>query len=216
MSLPVIVLGAGGHAKVLIDTLLESSAIIAGVTDPDPNLIGTRLLGVPVLGGDEVVSKFPQSEICLVNGLGSVGLPIRRRELFQRFKKSGYIFAKVVHPSAIIASDAELGEGTQVMAGAIIQPGSRIGCNVIVNTKTSVDHDCVIGDHVHLAPGVTLSGGVRMRNSVHVGSGVTVIQGIEIGNNSLIGAGSVVINNVPDSAEVSGVPARNIKIVTKK
>lgn len=208
MSLPVIILGAGGHAKVLIDSLLAGAAIIAGIVDPDPALVGAKILGIPVLGGDGVVNEFPPSEIQLVNGLGSVGLPAKRQRLFEEFKIMGYTFATVVHPSTVVASDVELGEGAQVMAGAVIQPGSRIGCNVIVNTRASVDHDCIIGDHVHIAPGVTISGGVSVGACSHIGTGATLIQGISIGSGCLIAAGAVVINNIDDGARVRGVPAR--------
>jgi FlaA1/EpsC-like NDP-sugar epimerase len=127
LSLPVIILGAGGHSKVLIEALLASSAVIAGVVDPDFSLFGTTLLGVPVLGGDDVVSEFSPSEIYLVNGLGSVGLPVKRQQLFEKFKDLGYNFAIVAHPSAVVASDVVLGEGAQIMAGVVIQPGCRIG-----------------------------------------------------------------------------------------
>lgn len=208
MSLPVIILGAGGHAKVLIDALLASSAVLAGVVDPDPELAGATILGVPVLGGDDVVREFPPPEVRLVNGLGSVGLPIKRQQLFNRFKALGYSFASVIHPSAVIALDVVLGEGSQIMAGAVIQPGCRIGDNVIINTRASVDHDCVTGDHVHVAPGVTLSGGVQLGAGSHVGTGVTVIQGVVIGNDCLVAAGAVVTKDVIAGTKVRGVPAR--------
>lgn len=204
----IIILGAGGHAKVLIDALLASSAVIAGIVDPDLTLAGTKILGVPVLGGDNVVNEFPPSEVQLVNGLGSVGLPVKRQQLFERFKGMGYNFATVIHPSAVIASDVVLGEGAQVMAGAIIQPGCRIGTNSIINTRASVDHDCIIGDHVHIAPGVTMSGEVQVGNGAHVGTGVAIIQGASIGNDCLVAAGAVVTKDVIAGTMVRGVPAR--------
>ncbi|KAF0220678.1 MAG: UDP-perosamine [Geobacteraceae bacterium] len=208
MSMPILVLGAGGHAKVLIDALLTTSEVIAGVVDSDPALTGTTVLGVPVLGGDDVVGEFPPSEIMLVNGLGSVGLPVRRQLIFEKFKGIGYNFATVVHPSSVVADDTVLGEGAQVMAGVVIQPGSRIGCNAIINTSASVDHDCIIGDHTHIAPGVTLSGGVKVGTGSHIGTGATVIQGIVIGEQSLVAAGAVVVFDVAGKATVKGIPAR--------
>lgn len=213
MSLPVIILGGGGHAKVLIDALLASSVVIAGVVDPDPVLAGTKILGVPVLGGDKVVNEYPPSKIQLVNGLGSVGLPANRQRLFERFKEMGYDFATVVHPSAVIASDVVLGEGAQIMAGAVIQPGSLIGINSVINTRASVDHDCIIGDNVHIAPGVTISGGVKIASGSHIGTGATVIQGISIGSNAVIGGGAVVVCDIPADVTAFGVPA---KVVIKK
>lgn len=210
MSLPVLMLGGGGHAKVLIEALRASSAAIAGIVDPDPMLAGATILNVPVLGGDNIVKRFPPGEILLVNGLGSVGLPVKRQAVFDRFKEDGYRFATVVHPSAIIASDVELEEGAQLMAGVVIQPGCHIGSNTILNTRASVDHDCCIGDHVHVAPGVTLSGGVMVGNVSHIGTAATVIQGIKIGEASIVGAGAVVVNDVTAGATVVGVPAKAV------
>ncbi|MEI7818263.1 MAG: acetyltransferase [Desulfuromonadales bacterium] len=208
MNMPVIILGAGGHAKVLIDSLLTASAVIVGIVDPDPALIGVKILSVPVLGGDDVVNEFPNAEILLVNALGSIGLPIKRKQLFDKFRGIGYKFVKVVHPSAIVASDVVLGAGAQVMAGAVIQTGSRIGINSIINTRASVDHDCIIGDHVHISPGVTISGGVTVGACSHIGTGASVIQGISIGNGCLVAAGAVVTKDISDGEKVRGVPAR--------
>jgi UDP-perosamine 4-acetyltransferase len=208
MSLPVIVIGAGGHAKVLIDSLLRSSVTITGIVDPSPELKGKELLGVAILGGDEIVDTYRPTEILLVNGLGSVGIPAKRREIYDTFKAKGYSFAPVVHPSAIIATDVVISEGAQIMAGAVIQPGSCIGSNAIINTRASVDHDCTIGDHVHVAPGVTVSGGVSIGDGSHVGTGVTLIQGVSLGRSCLVAAGAVVIKNIVDGGMVRGVPAR--------
>jgi UDP-perosamine 4-acetyltransferase len=208
MSLPVIIMGAGGHAKVLIEALLQSGKVIAGIVDSDFALVDTKVLGVPVLGGDNMVNGFSPSEVKLVNGLGSVGLPFKRQQLFERFKSMGYDFATVVHPSAVVASDVELGEGAQVMAGVVIQPGSRIGKNVIINTRASIDHDSRIGDNSHIAPGVTLSGNVLVGESSHIGTGATVIQGINTGTGSFVAAGAVVVRDVAAHSAVYGIPAR--------
>lgn len=208
MNFPVIILGGGGHAKVLIEALKTSNITILGVTDTDPAKHNTLTMGIPVLGDDNTVSHHLPGSIRLVNGMGSVNVPRAKTALFEKFKSQGYTFITVVHPSAVIASDVTLGEGSQIMAGAVIQPGSTIGMDTIVNTKASVDHDCHIGNHVHISPGVTLSGDVRIGDEVHLGTGATVIQGITIGRNSLIGAGSVVVTDVPENTEFSGVPAR--------
>ena len=208
MNYPVLVLGAGGHAKVLIEALLASSVEIFGVVDPNPALAGKVVQGVPVLGDDREVLMYPCDAVHLVNGLGSVGLPTRRQSLFEQFKVGGYVFATVVHPSAVVAADAQLGEGSQIMAGVVIQPGCRVGANAILNTRASIDHDCCIGEHVHIAPGSILSGNVSVGRSSHIGTGATIIQGINVGRHSVVGAGSVVLKNVPDGATVYGVPAK--------
>lgn len=210
MIRPVIVIGGGGHAKVLINILLIRGNEVLGYSDVDTNQKATNLLGIPMIGDDNVVLEHKPESVELVNALGSVGLPTKRKDIFDKFKDKGFTFASVIHPSAVIASDVEICEGAQVMAGAIIQPGSRIGLNTIVNTKTSVDHDCIIGDHVHLAPGTTISGGVTIGAGVHIGVGATLIQGVRIGDNSLIGAGSLVLKDVPNGAKVMGIPAKEM------
>ena len=208
MTLPVIVLGGGGHAKVVIEALLRASVAMLGIVDNDPARIGEKLLGIPIIGDDSTVFLHPAHSVRLVNGLGSVGLSMRRQVLFQNLKGKGYTFHSVVHPSAIIASEVTLSEGAQIMAGVVIQPGTQIGQNTIVNTRASIDHDCRIGDHVHVAPGVTLSGGVTIGSGGHIGTGATVIQGISIGPNSLVAAGAVVVRDVEEGTTVRGVPAR--------
>jgi len=211
MSLPVLIVGGGGHAKVLIDILRLCSTKILGILDADPKKIGARILGVSVIGGDEAFAAYRPEDILLVNALGSVGLPEARKTLFERLKKKGFRFATVIHPSAILASDAVLGEGAQIMAGAVVQAGTRLGANTIVNTRASVDHDCNIGDHVHIAPGATLSGDVHIDNCTHIGTGATIIQGIAIGKNCVVGAGAVVLHNVADKSQVMGIPAKAVR-----
>jgi UDP-perosamine 4-acetyltransferase len=208
MTMPVLIIGGGGHAKVLIDVLRLRSFEILGIVDTDPARTGTAVAGIPVLGDDAVLDRYEPGKIALVNAVGSVGVPKSRRDVFELFKSKGFTFVTVIHPSAVIASDVEFGEGAQVMAGAVIQPGSSLGRNSIVNTRASVDHDCAIGAHVHLAPGVTLSGGVRIGDVVHVGTAATVIQGVTIGPATLIAAGAVVIDDLAGNAEYLGVPAR--------
>lgn len=204
----MIILGAGVHAKVLIDALQLLAVEILGLTDANPGKRGQLLLGVPVIGGDEEIMKYPGESIYLVNGVGSVCVTPRRGQLFERFKSKGYRFASVVHPTAIIAPDVVLSEGVQIMAGAVVQTGCHIGINALINTGCIVDHDCHIGDHAHISPGATLSGGVLIGENVHVGTGATVIQGIQIGRDSLVAAGAVVIRDVPEGATVAGVPAK--------
>jgi len=208
LSKPIIIIGAGGHAKVLIDALKLLGAPILGISEQNLAKVNSELLGVPVICKDAELEKYPPEGVNLVNGLGGVKDTSLRREVFKRFKMLGYAFSQVIHPSAVISANAALAEGVQVMAGAIIQAGVRVSENVVINTKTSVDHDCQIGSHVHLAPGVTVCGNVKIGDSVHVGSGATIIQGIIVGPHCLIGAGTLVQKNVPAGATVIGVPGR--------
>jgi len=209
-KLPIIVVGGGGHAKVLIETLLYQQREIIGIVDGDVSKIGTTVLGVPVIGGDEIVFKYSIKEICLINALGSVKDTKLRQYIYEKFKQRGYWFEQVIHKSAIIASDVQLDEGVQIMAGAIIQTGTSIGSNSIINTGAVIDHDCRIGNHVHIAPGSVLSGGVEIGTGTHIGTGSVIIQSITIGSNSTIGAGSVVITHMIDGITALGVPAKII------
>lgn len=208
MKKPVIVLGAGGHAKVVIDMLLLLEITIRGLTDRDPKKSGSSFLGIKILGTDDVLTDFPPDAVELVNAIGAIAPMEVRRKLFQTCRERGYRFPPVIHPSAILAKDVQLGEGVQVMAGTVIQPGTSVGENSILNTRVSIDHDGKIGPHVHLAPGVVLSGGVKIGEGSHIGTGATVIHDITIGPNVMVGAGAVVTENISDGLKVRGVPAK--------
>lgn len=210
MNRPLIIVGAGGHTKSLIDILQSQAVKILGITDTDVNKHNEKLLGFSIVGEDKVILQYHPESLFLVNGIGMVQSR-HREEIFRFFKRSGYNFAQVIHQSAVVSSNAELLEGVQIMAGAVIQPGCSIGANSIINTGALLDHDTVIGAHVHIAPGVTISGGVQINNGTMVGAGATIIQGIEIGANSIVAAGAVVTRDVPESTMVMGVPAKVVK-----
>lgn len=202
----IIIIGGGGHARVLIDMLQLSGQEILGYTDLEN--FGD-LEDVAYLGRDEdLKTKYPSGRIKLVNGIGSVRLPVQRRAIYEKFKKLGYTFLTVQHPKAVVARNVRIGEGAQIMSGAIINPGTEIGNNVIINTSASVDHDCKIGDHTHVAPGVTISGGVTIGQSNHIGIGANIIQGIHIGERNVIGAGTLVLRNVGSEETIFGIPGQ--------
>lgn len=207
---PVIIVGAGGHAKVLLEILQLRGSEILGFTDLDPKRAGQRIHGLTILGGDESVLGNDPGKVHLVNGIGSTGAMEARKEVFERFTSRGYDFASVVHPAAIISSNSALGTGVQIMAGAVIQIDVTISSNCIVNTGAIVEHDCRIDAHVHLAPGVTLSGGVVVGEQTHVGTGATIVQGVVVGRRCTVAAGAVVITHVKDGTRVAGIPAKEI------
>lgn len=210
MKMPIIVIGGGGHAKVLIDILIEQGEKILGFVCANPENEPSEIFGCSCLGTDEIVRNMAPDKVRLVNGIGSVGDTTIRRKIYENYANYGYTFTSVISSSAVISSRAILGTGVQVFAGAIIQAGAVLGDNTIINVKASIDHDCVIGPHVHIAPGATLSGGVFVGEGTHVGTGASIIQGIKIGTLTTVGAGAVVIKNVEDRWTVVGVPARRI------
>ena len=188
-----VVIGGGGHARVLMDALLLSGITILGFTDLTPKEFSLHGKQVAYLGTDEeFLKRGNKKDIQLVNGIGSVGDSTTRRKIFYRFKEAGFSFLTVIHPSAVIAQDVTFGEGVQVMAGVIVQTGCKIGNNVIINTRASIDHDCAIKDHVHIAPGAVLSGTVTVDENAHVGTGASIVHGIYIPAGTLIKAGSVI------------------------
>jgi sugar O-acyltransferase (sialic acid O-acetyltransferase NeuD family) len=205
----LILVGAGGHARVLYDLISTLDRKVLGLVDLNPK---ASLSGLKVLGSDEWLLQQDPSQIELVNGVGSTHSLDLRKQVFERFKSKGFSFITLVHPSAILANDVTLAEGVQVMAGVVVQTGVRIGMNTIINTRASIDHDCRIGNHVHIAPGCVLSGEVKVSEKVHFGTGAISIQGIEIGKEVLVGAGAVLTQNCPPSTRWMGVPAKAVNL----
>lgn len=206
---PVIIIGAGGHAKVLAEALRKQGVKILGALDICPTS-KDRVAELPIIGDDSAIRAYSCDAVELVNGVGSVGDTSRRADIFYKFKNMGYVFCSVIHPTAVVAENCILNEGVQIMAGAVINAGVTIDADTIINTGAIVDHECHIGRHAHISPGVVLSGGVQVDDCCHIGTGATVIQGINIGGHALVGAGAVVIRDVAAGAKVIGVPARSV------
>ncbi|WP_158999142.1 acetyltransferase [Pigmentibacter ruber] len=204
-QLPVVIIGAGGHAKVVADTLQAMHCEILGYT----NTINEKpLLNLEYLGSDDFIMKQNPKNILLVIGFGSVKFALERQKTYEKWKALGFNFKTLIHPSASISRYATIGEGTQVLMGVLIQACASIKDNCIINTGASIDHDCFIDNHCHIAPRVSLSGGVTISTNCHIGTGSVVIQNIHIENNVTVGAGSVVIKNIASNSMVYGVPAK--------
>ena len=203
----IIIVGAGGHAKVLLNALQLSSATVLGLTDADPSKHGSTILGCPVLGDDTIIDAYDYNVVRLIIGIGSTGPGSARQGAFEHFQAKGFAFSNCVHPSASVAPDVKLSSGSQIMAGAVVQPSCEIGVNSIINTNASIDHDCRIGAHVHIAPGAVLSGSICVAHKAHIGIGASIIQGINIGEAAMVAAGATVIHDVPARSRVGGTPA---------
>jgi UDP-perosamine 4-acetyltransferase len=206
-------IGAGGHAKVLLESLQARRDVeVVGLVDTDPNLKGTEVLGVRVLGGDELLAKLHADGVQhAFIGVGGTGDNRPRRKVFELALKHGFQLLSVVHASSVVSPNASLGEGTSVCPGAIVGAGATLGRNVIVNSGAVVEHDCVVADHVHIASGAILAGAVVVGEGAHVGAGATVKQGVHIGSGAIVAIGAAVIDDVPDGSVVGGVPARPLR-----
>ena len=195
---PVIILGAGGHAKVVADILKLSSRDVLGFITPSLKF-GEEFCGKKVLGNDEVINSYSPEDIELVNGIGSLPRKKLRWQLASRMRQQGYTFASVIHPNTIIAADVDLAEGVQIMAGVVIQAGTKTGIDSIINTGAIIDHDCKIAANCHLAPGVVCSGGVTIGRNTHLGTGTIVIEYRTVGCNCVVAAGTTVFRDIPDN-----------------
>lgn len=205
----VVGLGAGGHAKVVIEILqLVGGYQLEGLLDPKKELHGSEVAGVCVLGDDSLLTELHDRGVHhAFIGVGTTGDTSLRKKLFDKARTSGFQIVSSIHPAANLSRSATFGHGVTLMAGATINASAQLGDNVIVNTAAIVEHDCVIGDHVHIATGARLSGGVVVKNGAHIGLGALVKQKITIGQSAIVGVGAVVVKNVPADVTVVGVPA---------
>jgi len=192
---PIIIIGTGGHSKVVLDVLLKKGLKVLGFVSLDKKA-GSFFCDYKILGGDKVIDSYKPSEISLVNAVGVIARDKRRWDISKKFRAKGFSVLSIIDPSAIIALDATLDEGVHVMAGAIIQPGAAIGLDTIINSGAIIEHDCIIEESCHIAPGVTLSGNVRIGKESFIGVGSSIIHNISIGNNCTIAAGSVVFKDI--------------------
>jgi sugar O-acyltransferase (sialic acid O-acetyltransferase NeuD family) len=203
----VIIIGAGGHARVLLSALGAANVRVSGcIARERPGELWPS--SIEYLGTDAALQDLDADSTVLVNGIGSTRSTALRQQLFELGKGSGLSFLTVLHSKIFIDEATLLDEGVQVMAGAVVQCGVVLGANSIINTGAIVDHDCRIGAHTHLGPRTCLSGTVNVGNGVHVGAGATVVQGINIGDGAMIAAGAVILDHVPPGVAVAGVPAK--------
>jgi acetyltransferase EpsM len=206
----LIIVGAGGHAKVVLDVALANNVTVLGFLDdhatvaPDPRyqLFGT----VNML--EDLMVRHPSSQVFIAIGDNRV-----RRQIDRDLLKGRRVAPALIHPFGCVSSSAQFGNGAILMPGVVVNAGTRVGRHAILNTSCSVDHDCSIGDYAHISPGAHLAGAVTVGEGCHVGTGASVIPGVRIGDWAVIGAGAVVTTDIPPRSVAVGVPARVVKMI---
>jgi UDP-perosamine 4-acetyltransferase len=190
--------------------VLMPGLCIAGIVD-QAYPARTEIDGFPLLGNDHALPDLLKKGLSAIAiGVGQVTVSPVRARLYATCADLGFDFPVLRHPSAIVSASAQIASGTQLMAGTIVNPGTKVGQNVVVNTSSHIDHDCVIEDHVFIAPGVCISGNVTIRRGAFIGAGTTIIQNVTIGENALIGAGSTVLGDIPGGVVAVGTPCRPV------
>ena len=208
--IPIVGLGAGTHAKSVLEALRSSGRFdVTALVDDDRARAGIAVLGVPVLADSVALERLRGEGIRhAFVGVGGTRDSGPRRRVFERLGGAGFELPEIVHRTASVSPWARLGRGAQVLAAAVVSPEAEIGEGAIVNTGAIVEHDCRIGPHAHVAPGARLAGLVTIGRGTHVGIGAVVIEGVSIGAEALVGAGAVVLRDVAAGERVAGVPAR--------
>jgi sugar O-acyltransferase (sialic acid O-acetyltransferase NeuD family) len=200
----VLILGGGGHGKVVADVLMSQGILVRGFLDDDRTLWGARRLGIPILGAIDAYAEFDPTGLIL--GVGTIAA---RGSIIGRLDDRALrLWCNAIHPRATVARSVAVGVGVAVMAGAVVNPDAALGDHCVINTGATVDHDCTIAAHAHLAPGVHLAGGVQVGAGALIGIGACVTPGVRIGAGAIVAAGAVVVGDVPDGIVVRGIPAR--------
>lgn len=202
MNKRVMIIGGGGHAKVVIDCIRAAGDTPVGILD-DHLSPGMAILEVPVLGAVAQWQEFTENAFIIAIGNNDV-----RARLAAQLPVQWY---SAVHPRAIVSACATLGQGTVVMPGAVINAGARVGDHCIINTCSVVEHDCVLENFVHISPNAALGGTVTVGAKSHIGIGAAVRNNVAVCGSCVIGAGATVVKNITESGTYIGVPASKMR-----
>jgi len=211
MKKELILIGGGGHAESIIDSILTMEEYrIVGILDGHKK-IGTKILGVSIIGSDgdlkELYKKGIKNAVIAIGSIGNTG---PRRKIYELCKETGYELPNIIDKSSVASKTIRMGDGNFIGKGVIINSGVVMGNACIINTGAILEHGCRIGDFVHIAPGSVLCGNVQIRTNAHIGAHSTIIQNITIGNDTMIGAGSLVLKNISPRQVAYGNPAKEV------
>lgn len=208
----IILVGGGGHCKVVTSILQEIDSFdIYGISDLKSKL-NNKILGVKINTTDEQLRDvFMKGVANAFITIGKIDNSATRHKLYNKVKNIGFKIPIIMSKHAMISQNVQIGDGTVIMPGAIINTGVKIGSNCIINSGVIIDHDCTIENDVHIAPGVTVSGDTFIGSNSFIGTGSNIIHGIIIGENVIVGAGSVVIKNISNNSKAYGIPAKQVK-----
>lgn len=208
----VVIIGAGGHAKVVADIVLRSPSVtLAGFVD-DNVPTGTKVLSGRVLGPVEVLEQLVETDMITAAIVG-VGDNAQRQRLVEQvtYRTPTLTWINAIHSSVVIGDDVTIGDGVALLAGAVVQPGARVGNHTILNTRAALDHDSTLGDFASLGPGAMTGGTSSVGARSFVGMGGVVLHGRRVGDDTVVGAGAVVIEDLPDGVVAHGIPARVVR-----
>jgi len=210
MSIPLVLIGGGGHARVLAEAARSTGAFdLIGYLDRAPSPETERLIGLRCLGDDHWLDGH--DEVSLSLGVGSAKDVTQRRAIVERLALSASRWSVVVHANAWVSPTASLAAGVSVFAGAIVQTGARVDFQAIVNSGAVVEHDVEVGEFAQLAPGAVVGGGATIGACAFIGLGARVRDHVRVGAGAVVGMGSVVVSDVPPGCTVVGVPARPVR-----
>ena len=199
MKNKIVIIGAGGQGRVVADIArLMGYAQVLFLDDGDAACAVGKVNDYP--------QYLPDADFFVAIGNGAV-----RRKVQTMLEENGAQIATLIHPNAVVAKGVPIGQGTAVMAGAVINPGAVVGCGNIINTCASVDHDCQVGDYLHIAVGARICGTVRLEDDSWIGAGAVIIQGLSVCAGCMIGAGAVVVDSITEKGTYVGIPAKKVK-----
>ena len=202
----LLLIGGGGHCRSILDSVISQKEFDEiGIIDSG----NATIFGISVVGTDaDLPSLFENGWNYAFVSVGSIGETNTRRKLYSLIRSVGFNVPSIIDSSSIVSKTVDISDGVFIGKGAVVNCGTKLGCCSIVNSSSTIEHDCEIGDFAHIAPGSILCGQVSVGVDTHIGAGTVVRQCLFIGNRTIIGAGSVVVNSVPDGVMAYGNPCR--------